>query len=112
MSAFADKIKQLRNSKKLSMDQLATEFANRYDSKISKSSISRWENGQAKPDIDDASLYADYFGVTLDSLLDRQPSPKVDSRVETIAAHIDEDTTEEEMEIIQNYIEFIKTRRK
>lgn len=107
MSAFADKIKQLRISRKLSMEQLATEFSRRYDSKISKSSISRWENDQAKPDIDDASLYADFFGVSLDSLIDRQPTAKV----ETIAAHIDEDLTEEEMIDIQNYIKFIKSQR-
>lgn len=108
MSVFAEKIKELRNSKKLSMEQLAAEFSRKYDSKISKSSISRWENDQAKPDIDDASLYADYFAVSLDSLIDRQPSDKI----ETIAAHIDEDVTEEEMEDIRNYIEFIKSQRK
>ncbi|WP_313894918.1 helix-turn-helix transcriptional regulator [Psychrobacillus sp.] len=108
MTTFSEKIKQLRISNKMSLEQLSVEFLKRYGAKISKSSISRWENGQAKPDIDDASLYADLFKVSLDSLIDRQPSEKI----ETIAAHIDEDVTEEEMEEIRRYIEFIKTKRK
>ncbi|MBK3493477.1 helix-turn-helix transcriptional regulator [Viridibacillus sp. YIM B01967] len=32
--------------------------------------------------------------------------------IETIAAHIDDDVTEEEMEDIKNYIDFIKSQRK
>ncbi|MGE7622794.1 helix-turn-helix domain-containing protein [Viridibacillus sp. NPDC096237] len=32
--------------------------------------------------------------------------------IETIAAHIDDDVTEEEMEVIKNYIDFIKSQRK
>lgn len=105
---FADKIKQLRNSKNMSLEQLSVEFSRKYDSKISKSSISRWENNQAKPDIDDANIYADFFSVSLDWLMDRQTPEKI----ETIAAHIDEDVTEEEMEDIRNYIKFIKSQRK
>lgn len=108
MATFSEKIKNLRQDKRMSLEQLANEFANRYDSKISKSSISRWENGQATPDIDDASIYADYFNVSLDWLMDVQQS----NRVETIAAHIDDDLTEEEMEDIKRYIEFIKSQRK
>lgn len=108
MQTFSDKIKQLRMSKKMSLEQLATDFSRIYGSKISKSSISRWENGQAKPDIDDANIYANYFNVSLDWLMDRKPTEKI----ETIAAHIDEDVTEEEMEDIKKYIEFIKSQRK
>lgn len=108
MSTFAEKIKNLRNEKKMSLDQLVAEFAKRYDSKISKSSISRWENGLASPSIDDASIYADYFSVSLDWLMDIQTSDKV----ETYAAHIDEDLSEEEMEDIKRYIDFIKSQRK
>ena len=108
MATFSEKIKSLRQDKKMSLEQLANEFATRYDSKISKSSISRWENGQATPDIDDASIYADYFNVSLDWLMDIQSS----NNVETIAAHIDDDLTEDEMEDIKRYIEFIKSQRK
>lgn len=107
MATFSDKIKQLRSDKNMSLEQLAVEFSRRYNSKISKSSISRWENNLAKPDIDDANIYADYFSVSLDWLMDRQPSEKV----ETIAAHMDEDLSEEEIEEIQKYIQFIKSQR-
>ena len=108
MSSFSDKIKQLRNSRKMSLDTLAMEFSKRYDSKISKSSISRWENKQASHDIEDANLYADYFNVSLDWLMGREEM----SKPETIAAHIDDNLTEEEMDDIKKYIEFIKAQRK
>lgn len=108
MTTFAEKIKNLRQEKKMSLDQLTLEFAKRYDSKISKSSISRWENGQASPSIDDASIYADYFSVSLDWLMDINTIDKT----ETYAAHIDDDLTEGEMEDIKRYIDFIKSQRK
>lgn len=108
MSSFSDKIKKLRKSKNMSLGVLADEFSKRYDSKISKSSISRWENKQASPDIEDANLYADYFNVSLDWLMGREEK----SKTETIAAHIDDNLTEDEMDDIKKYIDFIKAQRK
>jgi len=108
MASFSENIKMLRQSRKMSLEQLAQVFSEKYGSKISKSSISRWEKGQATPDIDDANLYADYFNVSLDWLMDREPR----KNIETIAAHIDDDVTEDEMEDIKKYIEFIKSQRK
>lgn len=108
MTTFAERIKMLRTERKMSLEQLAIEFADKYESKISKSSISRWENGQAKPDIDDASIYADYFNVSLDWLMDIN----AETKVETVAAHIDNDLTDEEMDNVRSYIQFIKSQRK
>ncbi|MFO1445274.1 helix-turn-helix transcriptional regulator [Bacillus sp. Bva_UNVM-123] len=108
MSCFSDKIKELRITKGLSLEQLALEFSKRYHSKISKSTISRWENNQAKPDIDDAHLYAKYFGVSLDWLMEREEN----TEPETIAAHHDgEEWTEEELKEIERFKEFVKSKR-
>ncbi|AJD92066.1 hypothetical protein JMA_27490 [Jeotgalibacillus malaysiensis] len=38
--------------------------------------------------------------------------PKEDKKIRTIAAHIDDDVTEEELKDIMNYIEFLKNKRK
>ncbi|XAZ36655.1 XRE family transcriptional regulator [Bacillus velezensis] len=50
---------------------------------------------------------ADYFNVSVDYLLGRTDSP-----VETIAAHHDgEDWTEEELEEIERFKEFVRLKR-
>lgn len=60
---FSVRLKELRTDKKLSILQLAKE------TKISKSSISRWENGQADIKAYQLIVLANYFGVTIDYLL-------------------------------------------
>lgn len=63
---FSDKIKYLRQSKK--MDQTA--LAKKLD--VSKQSISNWENGNILPSIDMLCQIADFFHVSTDYLLDRE----------------------------------------
>lgn len=41
-----------------------------------KQTISSWENGNSKPDIDVAIKLADFFGVTTDYLLGRTNNPR------------------------------------
>ncbi|MEQ6854436.1 helix-turn-helix transcriptional regulator [Lysinibacillus capsici] len=66
MSVFEERIKKLRGS--LSIDELANKFNEKYQTKISKSMISRYENGLADPKMDVLRIYADYFNVSLDYL--------------------------------------------
>ena len=63
MEIFSERLKELRQEKGLSIQALAKE------TKISSSSICRWENGQA--DIRGAQLVilAKYFDVTIDYLM-------------------------------------------
>ncbi|CAK8054338.1 helix-turn-helix domain-containing protein [Eupransor demetentiae] len=42
---FAEQLKKLRNKRQLSLDRLAQELNQKYDSHISKSMLSRWEHG-------------------------------------------------------------------
>lgn len=110
MMSFSEKITQLRTSKKLSLEQLAQEFARKYNAKTSKSSIYRWEKGESKPNIDDANMYADYFNVSLDWLIGNKTN---EDDVTTIAAHHDGDEwTDEELEEIEKFMEFVKAKRK
>ncbi|MGG3451952.1 helix-turn-helix domain-containing protein [Domibacillus aminovorans] len=113
MAPFHENIRNLRTSRKLSLKELADIFSAKYGVKVGKSSISRWENGDSEPNISDANLYADYFGVSLDWLMDRDAENKTNTNtIETFAAHIDDDATEEEMEEIRKYFEYLKSRRK
>lgn len=74
--------------------------------------IRRWDS--STPGIDKVAKVADYFNVSLDYLMGRTDTPflEIPKKVETIAAHIDENVTEEELEDIQKYIEFIKSQHK
>lgn len=63
-----DILKQLRLEKKLSMDELCEKLKNSYNLKITKSMISRWENGLANPNNTYLSAYAKFFNIDLNYL--------------------------------------------
>ena len=63
MEKFAERLKELRIEKGLSIDQIAK------DTKIGSSSISRWENGQSDIKGTYLIILAKYFNVTSDYLL-------------------------------------------
>lgn len=113
MNNFGKLLKELRLNRKLTIEQLADSLNSKYGSKISKSSISRWENGEADPKLEFVRLLADFFKVSGQYFLgEDNPKKTVETKkIETIAAHIDDDVTEEEMEDIKKYIEFIKSQR-
>lgn len=74
--------------------------------------IRRWN--KSTPGIDKVEKVADLFNVSVDYLLGRTNNPSNDlpKEIETIAAHIDDDVTEEELEDIKKYIDFIKSQRR
>ena len=63
MEKFAERLKELREQKGLSIQQLSKEI------KLSSSSLSRWENKQVSVKINEIIIIAKYFGVTTDYLL-------------------------------------------
>lgn len=58
-----EKIFELRKMRNLSQEDLAAEL------NISRQSISRWENGTAKPDAENLLRLSKLFGISVDSLL-------------------------------------------
>lgn len=63
---FKDRLRTLRKSRKLTQDKLATDLG------IAKSTISMYENGNREPDFETLELIADYFNVSLASLINEQ----------------------------------------
>lgn len=63
MNIFAERLKELRIEKELSLEQLSKEL------KIGKSSLCRWENCQADVKGSQLVVIAKFFGVTTDYLL-------------------------------------------
>lgn len=71
---YGDRLKDLRKpandpSKQMSMDELCEKFSEKYDLKVNKSMVSRWENGVAVPDNKHIVAYADYFDVDMNYLI-------------------------------------------
>lgn len=69
MNTFGERLRELRNKKKLSIDELVTELNNTYETTISKSMISRYENGKGDPKMENVRILSDYFKVSSDYLL-------------------------------------------
>ncbi len=63
MEIFAERLKELRQEKGLSIQALAKEV------KIGSSSLCRWENRQADVKGSQLVILAKYFGVTIDYLM-------------------------------------------
>ncbi|HEM4066989.1 TPA: helix-turn-helix transcriptional regulator [Streptococcus suis] len=72
MKQLAQQIKNLRTTKNLSQDELAEKLY------ISRQAVSKWENGEATPDIDKLVQLAEIFGVSLDYLvLGKEPEKEI-----------------------------------
>ena len=63
MSVFAEQLKKYRTEQTLSQDDLAARLF------ISRQAISKWENGDATPDLPNLIKLADIFGISLDMLV-------------------------------------------
>lgn len=102
--AFGQKLAGLRTEKDLTLDDLADAL------KTTPPVISDWEAGKAEPDHAELVLVAEYFGVSVDFLLDRT---SVRAPIATIAAHMinprDELTPEEEEELTE-YLKFMREK--
>lgn len=106
MNEFADILKTLRKSNSLSQTDLASMLG------ISKSAVSMYEQGRREPDFEILGKIADIFQVDTDYLLGRG-STESDDMPMTIAAHLDtSDLTQDELDDVAAYIDFIRSRRK
>lgn len=63
------RLKELRKSKGISQLKLALDLS------TNQNTISRYENGEREPGIRELIMIADYFGVSLDYLLERTDDP-------------------------------------
>lgn len=102
-----EKIKELRSNKGISQKKLADAIG------VAQSSINYWEKGQRTPSVAAAQKLADYFNITLDELYDIDDIDNIPESTNTLAAHFDGDEyTDEELEEIKRFAEYIKSKRK
>lgn len=95
---LSDNIKNLRKSKGLSQDELATKL------NVVRQTISKWENGLSVPDAEMLIIIANELDTSVNVLLDETIKPDDNSDIKVIAA---------KLEIINNQIaKYNETRRK
>ncbi|MEG2707598.1 MAG: helix-turn-helix transcriptional regulator [Vagococcus sp.] len=101
---IGQKIAYLREKQRLSQPQLAKAL------NVATSTIGMWETGKRGLKDESIILIANYFNVSADYLLgiDIKNSYKSNE----IIANITDDVTEEELQDILTYIEFIKNKHR
>ncbi len=67
---FGKTIAELRKNKNVTQEEIAAELG------VTAAAVSKWENGYTLPDILMLCTLADYFQVTTDALLGRNPVPE------------------------------------
>ena len=65
---FAEKLKTLRKQKNISQEQLAEKIH------VSRQAITKWENGNGIPDIENLLAISSIFNESIDSLLSEEKS--------------------------------------
>lgn len=99
---FQDRLKNERKRAGLTQDEFGKKF------RLSKQAISSYENGISYPNPDMLKAFAKFFDVSIDYLLGES---NVRHQHDVLAFHTTEDLTEEEIEEVKKYIEFLKTKR-
>lgn len=68
----ANRLVALRKARGLSQEELASELS------ISRQAISKWERGEASPDVDNIIMLSRFYGVSIDELLGNAPMMPVE----------------------------------
>lgn len=110
---FAERLKELRLEADLKQSDLAKII------EVSSSTIGMYEQGRRFPDQDILNKLANYFDISVDYLLGRtkekNPNPKLDEGIKTIAAHRinpHDDLPDDAIEKINEYIEMVRLKYK
>ena len=78
------------------------------DLRIPRATVSNWCNGKKMPEMVKIDMLAKYFNINRSDLLEDKKE-----KIETIAAHHDgEEWTEDELQAIEDFKAFIRSRRK
>ncbi|MEX5651159.1 helix-turn-helix transcriptional regulator [Staphylococcus cohnii species complex 1658] len=106
---FSQNLKYLRNKHDMEQIDLAHKLGRK-----SASSISEWEKGKYTPKMKTLKEISDIFNVSINDLMsiDLSNISNEQQEQDTIAAHFDkEDLTEEEQKEVQDFINYLKSKR-
>jgi transcriptional regulator with XRE-family HTH domain len=109
MRMFGDRLKELRNSKHLTQEQLAEIL------KVNRAALANWETNRAYPDVNIIKELAIFFDVTIDFLLGKDEDSLVTCIGAVLKANKGLLSKEEEdflLKMFVNYIETVKSQKK
>ena len=69
LSIVGKRLKELRTERQLTMDMVVTDMNHKYNIEITRSHLSRWENGTYIPTLRLAAYLCKYYSVSLDYLM-------------------------------------------
>ena len=99
------KLRDLRKSKSLTLKQMAAIFG------ISVSSISLYETGKRQPDYELLCKMADYFDVSIDTLMGRNSSDHESSDADLkFALFGDGNITDAQLEEVKRFAAYVRSR--
>ena len=97
---FNENLKEARLESGYSQKEVAEKIG------VAKSTYSLYESGNREPNVDTIKKISDILKVSADTLLGLEEEPI------TLAAHFDDDEyTEDELEEIRQFAEFVKNRK-
>ena len=79
---------------------------------VGYTTVSDWINAITYPRIDKIEQMANMWNIQKSDLVEEKQYSSNSKNSDVIAAHIDDDVTDEEMDEILNFIEFVKNKRK
>lgn len=77
-----DNLQQLRKLRGLTQEDLAERVG------VSRQAVAKWESGETSPDLEKSRLLAQVFGVSLDDLVDYEPSSNMGLDVPPKGKHL------------------------
>lgn len=108
---FSQNLKYLRQKHDMEQIDLAHKLGRK-----SASSISEWEKGKYTPKLLTLNEISRIFNVNIDDLMEKDLSNpdnnKPQNNFDTIAAHLNGDLSEDDLEQVVNLIEYLKKKNK
>ena len=104
---FSERMKYARESKKITLKELGKKIGK------TEATVQRYESGEIKNlKNDTVEAIADALQVSPAYLMGWDDTPILSENTMRVAAHIDDNVTEEQMNDIIRYIEFLKSQQK
>lgn len=68
-TGFGKRLKELRQERDLTMEMLVEDINAKYNVKMNRSLISRWESETSEPSLNYGKIICEYFNVSLDYMI-------------------------------------------
>ena len=118
---FGEKLKALRTEHGYTMEVLADLYNKKFNAKMTKGTISRYEKGLQEPMVSVVAKFAELFGVSIDYLASDSILSS-NKQIETLKAQLGDqmfalydgakELTEDQLQSVIQYMEFVKMKKR